>query len=153
MLFSSSKLPPLSDVVIGQILDRLSGQSTSNVANLRGLRGLLPRDANVDTSLLILQCGCSNMSSLPVYTGGGCMISIPTDPMGPTVVELDPITHYVGSGGGAWSSHSSARCPRSRGSEGTMIARGPSGKPAKALSITTGNLLLEMLERPTGRLS
>jgi hypothetical protein len=100
-------------------MDRQSGQSTSNVANLRGFKGLLPRDANVGTSLLILECCCSNMFSLPVKTCGGCMIGISTDPMVPIVVELDPITPYVVISGGAWFSHLIAGCSRSSSSEGT----------------------------------
>jgi hypothetical protein len=72
------------------------------------------------------------------------MISIPTDPMRPTIVQLDPIAHHILSGGRAWFCNLHAG-RKSRSSEGTMVARGPCGKPTKAFGISTGDVSFEVI--------
>jgi hypothetical protein len=90
----------------------------------KSIRGLLPRDTDVDSSLLIHQSSRGNMPSFSVDTYLGGMIGIATQPMGPTVAELDPITHDV-SIRRAWLCHSSNCCYRSSSCKGTMISSNP----------------------------
>jgi hypothetical protein len=66
-LIIRQRLPPLSYVVVIYIADRVSSQCTSNIANRRGFWWLLPRDTDVDSSLLICQSSRGNMAGFSVY--------------------------------------------------------------------------------------